>query len=639
VRSPSWHVPVRIGSALAALLLAACLAPGAFAGGGNEEASSASPCAAARALREAERPNAAEAAFFEALKTKGGVACGTTGLKRLGTISAGACKKAKALQKAGQEEKAEDSYSKVLEADPEANCATEGLEELRNDEDFWDRLGAFVKHTEEFLALLAIAATAYLLFTNAVVQIVTRPRWLRRFELIQWLILSGLEVEAPDDGPMKKGTGLQVASLIREQITPTRQGGLVSGYADVGEDLKSIADASSSAKIVFALLYLVAPRRRQRFKVSCTLQPANQDGRGTGISLELTCEKKLIAANTLWAAEFGNKSTEEATLHNLTAPAAGWIEHHVARTLQTDSDLLSVDSRSWALFKAARARKLSRDDAGAIIHYLHALRRDPGNVGALNNLALLAMNNREFEKAERLLTKAFERLPERPGRRWERGRRLAGKVANEQIWFTAHYNLAALHANWADSCLDADEECNPHRKHAHGLARDSALAAAKKLNRYGLLWRRRERRLRLKGRALAPALLIYAGSFHLENEGSNHRVGPRLVWAWRLKCGWVSPAQAFALAERLAGKAGTTDIPDVDEIRNMFPYLLAGARTHRGELTKAAKILRAELEKWEDAKAKSDYAKRALADPALDRLLTDSDYADLKAELEAAKQG
>ena len=322
-----------------------CLSPLAL--GGSSARAASSPCSAANALLGLNRLNAAEAAYLKALKSEASRECASRMLHRLAINEAkdeaprsGGCVKAENLAKAGQKERAEASYAKALEAEPNSMCASSGLMDL-NSEDCWDWIVTAAKVAAAALVLVSIGLAVLALVLSILIQILTRIPHIRTLRPVQRLVQSGLEVKPFEDAWMAHGVGAQVACRIREQITPKSGApGQVSGYQDLSSRLKPIADISPEARAVVALASVLSlVKRNRRFEVAGSLQPRSR--KGPGLSIELTCEKAQVASTTLWWSDFDTAANELDAFQDLSAPAAGWIEHHLATHLKADAELLS----------------------------------------------------------------------------------------------------------------------------------------------------------------------------------------------------------------------------------------------------------------------------------------------------------
>jgi len=588
-------------------------------------AAATSPCSAARELQRLGRLNAAEAAYLEALKASS-VSCASTGLERIANHRAGRCAKAEALAAAGQTERAEASYAKALEARPNSKCASEGLAGLEDKQDTWDRVGNATKNLTSLLALVAIGAVLVLLALQLVVQVLTRTPRVRRWKPVRRLVRSGLEVNPADDAWMTEKMGGQVASLLREQITP-RHGfpGTVSGYTDLSNTLKPLADISPEAKIVVAIASALGSiRRRLRFEVNAALQPKEKDG--PGLTVGLICEKSQISSTTLWHEDYGASAEPIEAFQELAAPAAGWIEHLIAKKLKTDDELRSQSPQSWALFRAGLFHQNKRRLEIAAELYEDALTYDLANVGALVNLGVITMEDRKFAAAEELLRAAMDQLPSPLARRRLGSARAGRKVRRRQDWYTTTYNLAALHVNWADAqgtgALD-DGQRATYLALAHEESRKLALTAVETLTSK---LPRAEPTLRaaLAEVILPAALLIYAGSAAAAAE-TGRQTPPRNMRGlrWRLRSGNLTAQAAMAWVG--ASREPTSELH----------FRFACAYAHRTEFGAAIERLRAALNAVRGAKAKANLARGILRDAAFDRLLRRQEALEFRAELES----
>ena len=610
-----------------------------------------SPCAAARELQRLKRLDAAEAAYLEALKAAGGVECAARGLEHLAGAPkkprVGFCVRANALAEAGQKEKAEEAYVGVLKAKPGSECAQEGLKKLAEEQDFWEWLTTAAKNVTSLFVLAGLAFVVFSLALQVTVLALTRIPRVRDWKAVRLLVRSGLEISSIDGGWMTKAMGPQVASLMREQITPKHGSpSVVTGYPELSDNLKPLAEISSEAKVVVTIAsFLASIRRRERFEVLGALEPSGDDG--PGLSVELICEKSHVASTTLWGSDFEASTGETLAPQQLAIPAAGWIEHHIAQNLKTDDEMLSKDPYSWALFKAglswqAKGRGKKGNDAltKAARLYDRALSKDPENIGALINLSVIRMDDRDYEEAERLMKAALSLLEARPTRRrlalvkpadsaHRRPALIASKMKRTQDWYAAKYNLAALQINWADGqrkISATDEQRREHRASARREARELAERAVEQI---AYRWPPRvDPKIRelLAEDILPSALLIFAGSTPDPDEAGKP-AAPRdaRALARRLGSGRLTAVAAMAYVQAHAKPSADLDVR------------FACAHAHRDEFQRSRERLYAAIETTNSKSARASTAASALEDPAFDVLLTQPDKASrkLKATLEA----
>jgi tetratricopeptide (TPR) repeat protein len=394
---------------LAGISLLGLLVLGSATGAAGKGEAPAPPCEQGRALENLGRFEAAEAAYSKDLETKAGLKCGQAGLEQLKKQKR--CARAEALAAADQKAKAEEAFDKVLEADPKQICASAGLAALQPDQDWWEWTATAVKDAATVLGAIALAFVILLLTILIVLQIATRVKPWKRHWPANRILRPSIEVKALDDTGLDKKLGPQVASLIRERVTPRREGGidLVTGHVALSETLKPLSEASSETKAafsVFSALEAMLPRRN--FEVSGALQQKGPKGRG--ISIELTNSKRNVGQASFWEHEFVAPDEEVEAYQRLSVPAAAWIDHALATAVEDDDLLLSSSPHSWALFKAGAARQSEGDVATARVLYEAALENDPDNAGARANLGVSYMRSREYERAEKMLERALELL-------------------------------------------------------------------------------------------------------------------------------------------------------------------------------------------------------------------------------------
>lgn len=636
-RSCNRCVSVRLVTFALALPLALVLFFSPFATCGPRAQAAQSTCAAARELQRLKRLDAAEASYLEALKTPAGVKCAARGLEHLAGVPKkpriGFCVRALALAEAGQKEKAEAAYVGILETKPGSECAKEGLKKLKGGEDTWGWLTTAAKNITSLFVVLGLALVAVLLLLQVAVWALTAIPGLRNRKPVRLLVRSGLEVNSLDDGWMAQRMGPQVASLVREQITPKHGGPkVVTGYSELSDNLKPLGEISSEAKaLVTVATFLASIRRRERFEVIGALEPSGDNG--PGVSVELVCEKSHLASTTLWGKDFGAPAGEAVAFQRLAVPAAGWIEHNIAKNLKTDDELLSKDPYSWALFKAGLAWQAKGESSKAVALYDRALRKDPENIGALINLSVIRMVARDYQEAEKLMGAALSLLRARPTRRrlvlatrpGSSHRRLLlvrSKMKRTADWYSAKYNIAALHINWADAQVDVtatDAERAVHREAAHRESRDLAERAVEQITyRWPLRVDPKIREV-LADDILPSALLIFAGSTRNRTEVGK-LTAPRDGRALqrRLSSGRLTAAGAMAYVAAHAK-------PSAD-----LCFRFACAHAHRREFKKSRNRLYDAIEITNSKSERASIAKQALEDPAFDLLLAEPGKATRK---------
>lgn len=354
----------------------------------------ASPCAPGNALKELGRLDAAEAAFLEALKAKGGVECAVAPLEALGRRET-ICAKAEALTKAGQGKEAEEALVKVLEAEPNSSCPAK-LDSLEEAQSPWEWAATATK--DALAVIVALLLGLAILFVLAALIL----RLLR-----VCLFPPTLQVKALDNGGNDNALGTGLTALIGGRISRRRDKGadLVTGRASLGESLEPLGDIATEAKAAVSVIAVFSKLLlHKNFDLSGTVQ--QKGGNGCGISLQFTEGNGVVDVATFWANDFKAGDDEVEAYQRLAIPAAAWVDHVLATALGNQEELLSKDARSWALFEAASERQQEGDEDEAAELYEDALDFDPDNAGALANLGVIRTRNYEYERAATLLERA-----------------------------------------------------------------------------------------------------------------------------------------------------------------------------------------------------------------------------------------
>jgi tetratricopeptide (TPR) repeat protein len=262
----------------------------------------------------------------------------------------------------------------------------------------------------------------------------TRERWIARL----WNP-PDLAVIPLDDTGFDKKMGTAVATLVRGHVNPQTVGSLtaVTGHTTVTESLKSLGEISDEAKAAAGLVSFFLGRLPNRhFEASGALQI---DGlRGQGITVELNNQGDQLESRTLWADEFGKPDEfkdDASAFQFLAIPAAAWIEHRLAARLHTSKGMPD-EAEVWMLFNAGLDWQQRGENPQARWLYEKALAKDPYDSWSTSNLGRIQLEDGEYAKAEKSLTRALEGL-ESDG--------VAIPAPINPDWYRVKYNLAELH--------------------------------------------------------------------------------------------------------------------------------------------------------------------------------------------------
>ena len=292
---------------------------------------------------------------------------------------------------------------------------------------------------------------------------------------------------------------------------------------------------------------------------------------------------------------------------------------------------------SWAFFRAGLSRGREGKITEAAALYRSALDIDAGNVGALNNLGLIEMDDRKYVESQKLIDAAQACLPDRPPRRWYRLIRSKKRMPREGAWYAANFNASALAINRSDalwsievdrdtsveSRVDASGRVDPrYEREAHRLSRRVALQALRRLCSKRPFRARADLRQRLEKKTIPNALLIYAAAS--PDGGTDSATAPKNKRALRrlLKSEQLTGSQALAYLE--------TKVTPTSDIHTRF----ANAHAHRGEVNTAIKRLLSALDSNHTRAHRTGAAKSMLKDPAFDRLLKTEEARSLRETLE-----
>lgn len=240
---------------------------------------------------------------------------------------------------------------------------------------------------------------------------------IRAFGLLpSQIVIEDFETTGTDAG-LGKRLSVRLRQRIAEPNTATPSLRIASGAvvpdaipADIASDLGSTAPL---IKFAASALRWIQPSRL--VNVSGVLHPTGP--RGVGLTLIAAEGKSVSGSVTIWQQEFepdfvritpavGEEAKTPSVAYDvLLPPAATWLRAHIRREYgkSEPGGNLETDWQALALFDAGlrASQQKDREDAARAL-YLGALNRDPHNLDAQLNLALLLPATETREKIRQL---------------------------------------------------------------------------------------------------------------------------------------------------------------------------------------------------------------------------------------------
>lgn len=374
---------------------------------------------------------------------------------------------------AAQEAIAKAAYTDALAHDVDLPTATAALEMLPPDpkknwaerwgdwvqKNFLDRaddVGRMLAFGAAGLLALAVAAIGLLRLLARVKPVgrrLARRRWLRR------VVHRPLVIGAIDGD--EAGVLWQIRDALGTASAPIGGGvDLATGTDNSDQVLEGVGGAL--AKLPQGVL-LAGAWRFVRLLVART--PLTVEGktlphgrRGVGLSLSVARGRRLLRTVTLWqqSYELGPVPAEEEAeppWERLAIGGAAWAQYTWLERLGGRELTRSLGTADWQSFAFLQVglevttRDADRDLAQAL--FAQAVARDPANLQALFNLAVVDRRGQEPEQAiERLLglERAVAKEATPPGVEPNEANRPNREILErDSLWFQATYNLAAAY--------------------------------------------------------------------------------------------------------------------------------------------------------------------------------------------------
>lgn len=210
----------------------------------------------------------------------------------------------------------------------------------------------------------------------------------------------------------------------------------VAKLGDLGPQFKAVA-----AVMAFLGRVISSPV----YQLTGTLQP--DDGQGMGLTLTLDRRSRAVDATTMRVKPRPPKKKDDTTevvaaLEGLSQLAAAWVDYATRKDELPNDFEYSTSPKSYAQLRLGILQGLQGEFDLAEASYSAALDEDPGNVGALVNLAELLRRSHggrraRPEAAATVIEAAYLEMHQNPERRLT------------FIWYQLQYNRIALHLNWA----------------------------------------------------------------------------------------------------------------------------------------------------------------------------------------------
>jgi tetratricopeptide (TPR) repeat protein len=389
-----------------------------FAGVDTSTSSAAEPsCAAGLSALERHDPAGAEKAFRDVLEGEARSACAIAGLAKVtATVHAEEflCAEGKALAAKGEGEKAKRRYAAALARNTHSKCATKGLETPKAEEkegktgaEKWEaKWKAIFAGIGIWAAAILVALAAFAIGVFAI---------LRHFR-------ASLAIEPFSDDAVEVKVGAVVAGLVRKRLTelstrtsqssgPIKLDFIVADVELLAENdslekaLGGLAEVSQ-LKFIVALLGLIDRTSRRRMVAKGDLAAAGDEGPGLVLDLQ-SGSKGVQAGEAVWDGEATTDDAKAGPYYALADRAAAWLQYEVARGLKASVGNITRNAQSFSLTGEALAEQRLGKEEDAADSYADALERDPENVAALVNLAMImARVDGDYKSAIGLLSLA-----------------------------------------------------------------------------------------------------------------------------------------------------------------------------------------------------------------------------------------
>jgi tetratricopeptide (TPR) repeat protein len=372
-------------------------------------APSVDACKQGQSLEELGRYDEAVKAYIGALAKPETQSCAKAALSRL-EVGGLTCASAEALKSVHLDSEARAAFRKQLEAVPTSACAATGVKRTRG-KHFWSWMSKAAEDLGGAVGAVAVAGLVLALAGWILVAVGTHLPVVRHFWPFRRFRQVRVRVSKLDDSAVAPTAfGESATGSLRARLGADPRVDQLAGVASSADALDGLAEASSQAKIVVAVIKLLKGWLPARdWVVAGHLHAEGDDG--VGLSLAIENRGSFVDFGSFWAKSVAGPSPGKASeaFQRLTVPAAGWLGHHIS-TANSPRDRLTTDAPSWALTRCALYWYDRGNRPEAREFYSRALGEDGNNIAALANLGIMDAEDGDVAEALERLTTAIELL-------------------------------------------------------------------------------------------------------------------------------------------------------------------------------------------------------------------------------------